>query len=145
MRFTWGNGILIFIILFLALCAAFIIFSFQQTNDLEDENYYEMGAEYSKQIDINKRSAVYQDSLSAENLDSTIRLRFSNSIIKMTDSIQIYFYRPSGKKFDYNSKVKIDREISINKSQLAEGRYFIKFYWISNKLDYFIENEIFVK
>ena len=50
-KFNWGTGIFIFITLFLLVNAFVIYKSFQQRNDLVEEEYYPQGLEYQKQID----------------------------------------------------------------------------------------------
>jgi len=144
MKFNWGNGILIFIILFLILSSIFIIFSFQHANDLVTDDYYNQGAAYSKQIEINKRSAIYSDSLQITSTNEKIELLVNKGLANITDSFQIYFFRPSDKSKDYKIGVLKNERIIVPKSRLMKGRYIIKFSWKSKKEIYLIEKEIFV-
>ena len=144
MKFNWGNGILIFIILFLILSSIFIIFSFQHANDLVTDDYYNQGAAYSKQIEINKRSAIYSDSLQITNTNEKIEIQVNKGLLNITDSFQIYFFRPSDKSKDYKIGVLKNERIIVPKSRLMKGRYIIKLSWKSKKEIYLIEKEIFV-
>jgi hypothetical protein len=73
MKLHWGNSIVLFFIGFLSLGAFFIVFSLKQNNDLTDENYYEKGAGYSKHIEINKRSVVFNDSVTIKTINNTLQ------------------------------------------------------------------------
>ena len=48
MKFNWGTGIFTFIIIFLLLCVAFIIFAVRQGVNLVHDDYYEKGVDYSE-------------------------------------------------------------------------------------------------
>ncbi len=47
MKFHWGTGILIFLILFLLAAGFFIAFAMRQERDLVHEDYYERGVDHS--------------------------------------------------------------------------------------------------
>ena len=55
MKFNWGTGILVFLILFLSASAVFIFFAMRQDVNLVHEDYYEQGVDYSAQMDIGPR------------------------------------------------------------------------------------------
>ena len=50
MKLNWGNSIFLFLIIFVALGIAFIVFSFSKSNDLVTADYYQQGADYTHQI-----------------------------------------------------------------------------------------------
>ena len=64
MKFNWGTGILIFLILFLMAAAVFIGFAMRQDVNLVHEDYYEKGVDYERQMNAEARSVVYRDSVS---------------------------------------------------------------------------------
>ena len=133
MKFHWGNAILLFFIIFLSLCAIFIVFSLRQTNDLVTKDYYKKGANYSKQIEINKRSAIYQDSIEIINIEGMLRFDLASSIIQKADSLHIYFFRPSDKSEDLRLSFAINNlPIEINQGALIHGRYKIHLSWTMN-------------
>ncbi len=55
MKFTWGTGIFIFLILFLLAAAFFIGFAMRQDVNLVHEDYYERGVEYTEHMRTNSR------------------------------------------------------------------------------------------
>lgn len=145
MKFNWGHGILSYIILFLILSTIFIIFSLKQNIDLVSDDYYQKGADFSKQIDINKRSLPYRDSISISDADTTISMHFSKSISDSTDSVQIYFFRPSGKHNDVLIEMPLSNKLDINKQQLINGRYVVTISWRKNNEKYMVDKELYVK
>jgi hypothetical protein len=145
-KLNWGYSILIFLIGFLTLSIGFIVFSFRQNNDLVTNDYYEKGADYTNQMEITNRSAVFADSIQLLNQNTNLLVRFSDSIDQMTDSIHIYFYRPSDKKLDVQfwETLRSDSLI-IGKEQLAKGRYQVQFQWKYNRKSYLVEKDFFIK
>ena len=63
LKFNWGTGIFLFLVVFLLACAAFIYFAFTQDVNLVHKDYYEKGVNYTEQMEINARSIAYQDSV----------------------------------------------------------------------------------
>jgi hypothetical protein len=146
MKLHWGNAIVIFFALFLSLAAFFIVFSFRQNNDLEDDDYYEKGAGYSNQIEINNRSVVFNDSITITPLENSINFNFCQTILNNSGAVQVHFYRPSAKEFDYNISLNTgDSVFAIEKSKLLEGRYIVKLSWIMDNLTYAFEKDLMVK
>jgi len=146
MKLNWGQSIVLFFAIFLSLAIGFIIFSLRQNNDLEAENYYEKGADYTHQMEINGRSAVYNDSIQMMNQNSQIVARFSKSIDLMTDTMHINFFRPSDKRFDFEFASLLNSDsLAIDKSKLVKGRYKVKFQWFQNLISYQVEKEFFIE
>lgn len=145
MKLNWGHAITIFFVIFFSLAIFFIIFSLRQNRDLISENYYNDGAEYTKQIYINERSEFFKDSIIINSNDNTITLSFCDSITKNSTTIFIDFYRPSSKQFDY--KIQFDTKTGVylvDKSKLEKGRYIVKTFWEINSLEYEIKKDLFV-
>jgi len=146
MKLNWGQSIFLFFVIFISLAIGFIIFSLRQNNDLETENYYEKGADYTHQMEINSRSAVYYDSIQLMNQNSKLVARFSKSIDQMADTMHISFFRPSDKRFDYEFAAVLSSDsMAIDKSKLVKGRYKVKFQWFQARLSYLVEKEFFIE
>ncbi len=146
MKFNWGHGILIFMIIFLILSTAFIIFSLKNAQDLVSDDYYNQGADYSNQIEINKRSFNYRDSITINQINSNIQLKLCNSLAgRVEDTLFVYFYSPSSKNSDCRLKFPMADSISIPSSNLKNGRYMVKMSWKTSGELYNIEKEFFLK
>lgn len=146
MKLHWGNAIFIFFVIFLSLCAVFIVFSLRQNNDLVTKDYYQKGANYSQQIQINKRSAIYQDSIEIKNLDGFLRFDLAPAIVESADSLFIYFFRPSDKSEDLRLNFVINNlPIEVNQGALIHGRYKVQVSWKMNDELYEITKPVDVR
>jgi hypothetical protein len=129
MKFNWGHGILIFIIIFLALITTFVIYALYQSQDLVSEDYYDQGAGYTSQIEVNKRSDLYKDSITMAYSQTGVEISLCKSMAASGDSIHIYFYRPSDKKSDIQLNCLMSEAITLPASELKSGRYVVKMSW----------------
>jgi len=146
MKLNWGNSIFLFLTVFVLMGIAFVVFSLSKSNDLVTTDYYQKGADYTKQMEITGRSAVYNDSIQVLNQNKNVVVRFAHSINQMTDTMQVYFYRPSDKKLDFNYQGLLNTDsLIIKKEYLSGGRYKVKFQWLYNRESYQIEKEFFIE
>jgi len=137
MKFNWGTGILIFLILFLIACAIFIAFAMRQKVELVHEDYYERGVDHSSQMEVDKRSAPYQDAIKAVQLEGTLQISMTDSVAVSCDSARIQLYRPSDNQLDLNMLYDPGRgTLLIPGEDLVAGRYILKLSWYSGGLRY---------
>ena len=143
MKFNWGTGVFIFLILFLLACAAFIIFAFQQDVNLVHKDYYEQGVDYSEQMKVNARSTAYANSFKVSNQDENLLITISESLASKMDSGTILLYRPSDSKRDVLLSLEPHSTQAVfSKSDLIHGRYILKFYWYSGGLKYEVNRPV---
>lgn len=146
MKFNWGTGIFIVIVLFLTVCAAFIIFALNQDINLIHKDYYEKGVDYSDQLDVINRSEAFKDKISAQVSPNGISVKIDSLVASKIDSGLIYLYRPSGKDFDLEFPLKKNQsEFQIGSDKLIEGRYILKFSWHYNALKYEVDKPVIVE
>jgi len=137
MKFNWGTGILIFLILFLIACGIFIAFAMRQNVELVHEDYYERGVEYSSQMEVEKRSAPYQDAILAVQLEGTLQISMTDSLAVSCDSARIQLYRPSDNQLDMNISYDPRRgALVISREDLIQGRYIMNISWYAGGLRY---------
>jgi len=144
MKLNWGQSIFVFFVIFVSLGVVFIIFSLRQNNDLVEDDYYEQGANYTRQMEITSRSSVFNDSIQLKQENGILVASFSESISNMADTLYIDFYRPSDKRLDYGFLVLLNADsVVIDKGQLVKGRYTVKFQWNYKQNRYLVEKEYF--
>jgi hypothetical protein len=141
MKFNWGHGIFIFLTIFVILAIAFIVFSLNQDIDLVSKDYYNKGASFSEQIEINRRSENYIDSINIVINQTNVSVLLSSSLQNSNDTITAYFYRPSDKNSDFSLTSIMTEKIEIPTNKLKKGRYIIKFSWKHDNETYNIEKE----
>ena len=146
MKLDWGKSIFLFFVVFILLAIGFIVFSFTHKNDLVTANYYEKGADYERQIEINKRSYIYSDSIKINLTESHVTLNLSQHLKLYSDSLFLHFYSPADKEKDYYAAYpEVSELLLIEKDNLEHGRYILKISWRMNLNSYYLEKDLFIK
>ncbi|MEN8202444.1 MAG: FixH family protein [Bacteroidota bacterium] len=145
MKFNWGTGILIFLILFLMAAGVFIGFAMRQDVNLVHEDYYEKGVDYAKQMNAEARSVAFRDSIASHFEDQFLVVTFQGSQEMRIDSGAVLLYRPSSSSLDLNMPFDFSiGYLNIPGSELYSGRYILKLYWYSEGLKYEVDKAIHV-
>jgi len=143
MKFNWGTGILIFLIVFLLACAVFIVFAFKQDVNLVHENYYEKGVDYTEQMNVDARSVKFNDAITIKLESDFLILNINDVLASKIDSGNILLYRPSSSKNDISFPIqKKVRVVNIPKKDLISGRYILKFFWYAEGLKYELDRPV---
>jgi len=146
MKFNWGTGILVFLILFLSASAVFIFFAMRQDVNLVHEDYYEQGADYSAQMDVDARSAEYKDSFKTFVADGSLVVDFEKSLAMSIDSGSVLLFRPSSSSLDVSMPFGLmGNSLKIPRSNLITGRYILKLRWYSGGLKYEVDRTIYIQ
>lgn len=147
MKFNWGTGIFLFIVLFLVSMLTVVFLSFRQSNELVESEYYPQGIEYQKQIDRRQR---------AEALSARIDIKQSGSVVVLAypaefrnaalSNAEIYFYRPSAEMSDVKIAMQPDTALMqyLPVDNLRAGKYIVKFSWMMNETEYYDEQSIMI-
>ncbi len=143
MKFTWGTGIFLFLVLFLAACAVFIVFATRQQVNLVHKDYYEKGVDYSEQMKVDERSKSFAQSLTLINENDFFKVLIDSALVAKLDSGRMYMYRPSNSKNDITLPVNsANNHVQFEKSKLINGRYILKFTWYSEGLRYQVNRPV---
>ncbi|RLD67389.1 MAG: hypothetical protein DRI98_12675, partial [Bacteroidetes bacterium] len=94
MKFHWGTGILIFLIMFLLAAGFFIAFAMRQDISLVHEDYYERGVKHSDQIKVQERSAPYTEALYTKQDESSLYVGVDQELATNMNSALLLIYRP---------------------------------------------------
>lgn len=143
MKFNWGTGILIFLILFLLACAAFIIFAMRQDVNLVHKDYYEKGVDHTDKMNVDARSNQFGEKIQIEYNNEYLLVSFDQSLASKIDSGEVLMYRPSSSKQDvYFPMTFSENSLKIPKDNLISGRYILKLSWYSEGLKYEIDRPV---
>jgi len=142
MKFNWGTGIAIFLAMFLAAAAAFIIFAINQDVNLVHKDYYEKGVDYSEQMKTTSRSEVFQDKIQVISAASGLLVTVDSTLATTIDSGKVILYRPSGKEFDLELPLPKTGIAEIPAQDLINGRYILKLHWYTSGVKYEIEKTV---
>jgi hypothetical protein len=139
MKLNWGKSLIIFFILFFIWVFFFVLFAMRQNIDLVSDDYYQKGARYTDQININKRSVPYQDSIQISATGEQVRIVLAAGLAPAGDSVQVHFYRSSDKTKDLRfSFRKTDSPFLIETTRFVHGRYQVYITWGSGEENYSI-------
>ena len=145
MKFNWGTGILIFLILFLLACGLFIGFAMRQEVSLVHTDYYEKGVDHSQQMNVEARSAQYKNAIGTQLKQGVLQIDIEQALAANMDSARFHLYRPSGSKYDIQQTFDVSQStLIIPGEELIPGRYILKVYWSSGGLNYEIDQTVFI-
>ncbi|GAB1442086.1 hypothetical protein MASR2M39_09210 [Ignavibacteriales bacterium] len=146
-KLNWGHGIAIFLVVFLLLNIAVVLYTFSQDVELVTDNYYERELKYEDQIIRERRGMDLPDSLKINLNNSTLIISYPSSLLKNTLNGNIHLYRPDQKKFDYNIKIDYDSEgqQKINMEGKAPGKWKISILLSDGSLDYLFKKDIYLR
>ncbi len=145
MKLNWGTSLVLFFAIFLSLAAVFIVFSLRQNNDLVTEDYYEKGADYTTDINIQRRSAVFSDSISFVETDQVYKIHIAPSLAGQVKAFNMYFFRPSDKQKDVKISMESDTALYLDKTLLTHGRYKLHLSWELNDEHYRITKDLMIR
>ncbi len=130
MKINWGKGLVLFFIIFFAWVLFFVLFALRQNIDLVSDDYYQKGAKYTDQININQRSLAYQDSIHIRTTDNQVQIELSKGLVTSADSVQVYFFRSSDKTKDLKLNFKAaEAPFLIDSKRLLHGRFQVYISW----------------
>lgn len=146
MKFNWGTGILIFLILFLMAAAAFIIFAMRQDVNLVHKDYYEKGVDYTEQMDVISRSEPYREKIKVKQDETGLLIAIDSALAVTIDSGKVLMYRPSGSNQDLEYLLeKPVGNIFISSDNLIGGRYILKSQWFTGGIRFETEQPVIVQ
>lgn len=146
MKFNFGTGIAVFLVLFLTAVIGFVIFAHRQDVNLVHDNYYEKGADHTRQMQKNARSAAFSDQIDLSDDGNFIRIVFQPGLASTIKSGEVTFFRPSDHMKDVSMPIELRGNVFIgNKEKLVPGRYIVKVTWQAGDLDYEVDKPFIVK
>ena len=146
MKWNWGTGIFIVIVLFLGACIAFIIYAQHQKWSLVEEDYYPKELRHEEKL-VKMRNAnalVMQLRVILDKPNLVIQFPADFRGMALTGNIDIY--RPSDENLDVLLPVAVDTALTqlIPLNRLSHGRYVVKVDWTASEKDYYKEQDIFI-
>jgi len=147
LKWNWGTGIALFIIAFLLVNTAIIIFAFGQKVDLVTPNYYEKELKYQDEINAQQKTLQLSEEVKIETAGSVLSLQIPNSFAAKISEGTILLYRPDDSVKDVNVELKPDSTglQIIQTNKLASGFWKVKINWKSDGVSYSDEKSVFIK
>lgn len=140
MKFNWGTGITIGIILFMAFILQYVIrvqVDSSYDNELVTEDYYQaeslIDSKYEKKQNANNLSVK----LLIKNVADGVVIEFPSDFDFTKITGEIFLYRPSNEKLDQTLPLKLtSNSLLIPKAELVSGRWDVSVDWTYDGISY---------
>lgn len=144
MKISWGTGILIVILVFMAASISMTVYFMNQDVHLVTDNYYEKELVYQQQIDKMQRTYDLNEEVKMKFNGSIVTLIFPGAYLDNSISGELYFYRPSDPNKDFKLPLQINEEGNqvIPVKGLEKGFWRLKLNWTMEGNDYYNERAI---
>jgi hypothetical protein len=146
MKFNWGTGILFVIVLFLAACAVFIIYSQNQEWSLVEKDYYPKELKYEEVLVKMRNTNALSGPVTASVEPASLVIRFPRDFAGKALSGTLHIYRPSAESMDVVIPLQVDTSLTqrVPAGKLRRGRYVVKIDWVSEGTGFYKEQDIYV-
>jgi hypothetical protein len=146
-KISWGTGIALLYLGFVAGILTLVTMSMNQRVDLVAEDYYAQELAFQSKIDRIARASELTEPLRWEVRDGAIYIQYPTTFNPAELAGTVHFYCPANNQKDLKIKVNANADLqqSIPLSDLQSGRYLIQFDWKNSATTYWNEGVISVK
>ena len=139
MKWSWGVGITLTIIVFTIISLLFIYFAFNQDINLVRDDYYEAEVQFNEKLETIKRTKKLTEELKIKLIPNFISVQFPAEIGDQEISGTIFLYRPSDEKLDFELPIEIDSSKNqlIPTDKMITGQWKIQVDWTADTNRYF--------
>lgn len=144
---NWGYKILFAYIGFIAFMMGMVYVAMQQTNEMQDEKYYEKELKYQSVIDGKNNLSTLENKIIVSNTPTAVKIQLPEGTFGQMENAEIFFLKPSDQSKDFKTKLAVDSNgvQEIPNSNLTNGIYTIRIGWDNAGKHYFQEENFFVK
>jgi nitrogen fixation protein FixH len=144
---SWGKGILISIIVFLAGTAFMMVIAFNSPADLVVKNYYEKGVKYQEQIDRINRTNALSEQADVKFTGTGLFIKIPKMFSPGKLNGEVFFYRPSSAEGDWKVPLSVDSSGAalISTAGLEKGFWKVELSWSADNKDYFKETSFTIQ
>ncbi|MFH6996922.1 FixH family protein [Flavobacterium sp. FlaQc-57] len=148
MKINWGTGIVIAFALFMTFILYFV-FEVQSNskydNDLVVEEYYKHDSHFQEEMARVQNAHDLQQKPSIAYNENGVKVIFPADFESDKVKGNILLYRPSNKKFDFNTQIALTNSaLLIPKDKLVKGRWDVNMEWQYNGKKYLSKEVIYV-
>lgn len=146
---NWGTGIVIAFVLFISFILYFV-FSVQSNskydNELVYEDYYKQDAKFGEEmVRIQNAQDLIEKPLISNNSNG-ISIVFPKDYFPKNIKGEVFFYRPSNKKFDFSIPISLSSStLNVPKEKLLGGRWDITMEWQYNGKQFLTKEVVYIE
>ncbi|SFT83707.1 FixH protein [Lishizhenia tianjinensis] len=142
MKFTWGWGIALFLMGFMAYILSMVFQAQKVQTDLYAEDYYAQEVNFQQTLNAKARAVVYKDSIRVEQNETGIKISFPQALAGK-ENTKVNLYRANNAQLDLNFKAPQNNFIWIASEDLIKGNYQLKVQWEAENEEYLVEKNIY--
>lgn len=149
MKFNWGHGIAIFLIVFVIITISVVVnisTNDKYNHDLVVENYYEKELNFQTEIDDQNNASKLNSSITYTSSENGLLITFPKDFPadKITGTINMY--RPSKKTLDFSVDIILDDkyQLLIPSDKLVRGRWNLHITWKVDKQEFMYKKQLFI-
>lgn len=146
MKFSWGHGITVAIVLFVGFLLFMVWKTFGVKVDLVAENYYEQEIAYETRITNIKNYHQLGEPAEVAIQGGNLEISFPPSLVEAGLDGEVACFRPSDERLDVSFELNADSDgvQRIPASKLAPGLYQVKLTMEANSKQYYHETTVYV-
>ena len=146
MKFTWGTGIFIFIVLFVITCLSFLWYTQTLHISLVEEDYYPKELRHEEHLNKIRNANLLHERIKFLVGKEQVSVILPAEMRGKPLTGQIHVYRPSDEKLDLILPMIPDTAglQNIPLAKFTKGKYIVKVEWSSGKKQYYEEEEIYI-
>ncbi len=146
-KFNWGTGIVIAMVLFMAFILQFVYRSVaidKYSHELVSEDYYKDELYYQQEIDKINNGNQLEQNITFERVKEGFLITFPQQmdVSKITGTVE--FQRPSNKSLDFQQEISLKgSKLLINHTNLVSGKWKVKIDWKYDDKEYMLKEATF--
>jgi hypothetical protein len=143
-KWNWGTGITLFIIIFMVFTLWKVYRATQHPVMLVEKDYYPRGLQYQQRIDERHNARLFRAKFQVYEQNKEIIIHFPPL---HPDSSNFTFFRPSDANFDLSFPFQPDSLglMHLPLRKFEKGKYILKIYWEEDGKKYYVEKKYFLK
>lgn len=146
MKFNWGTGITIVIILFMSFILFMVFKATNTKSDLHAVDYYHQEINYQTKIDAVHNAKKLMGEIVINQKKDRIAITYPIDFKEKKISGTIHFFKPDNASFDRVFEIEANQNQQyFSKKDLVGGWYLLKINWKSEGVAYFHEKRIQIK
>ncbi len=127
MKFNWGHGIVLVLVLFGLWIGTMVYLTTQHPIDLVTENYYDTEESYQERQLRSERASQLIEKIEIKQEEGSLAIQFPSNLKPEAIVGSVTFYNPRDKKLDFEVALQngsLSQRIDI--SSIAHGKWTIK-------------------
>lgn len=147
MKFNWGTGIFIVIVLFILAVVSFLIYVSNLDIKMVEDNYYDKELAYQDRIDKLNNTDALLWRINVKQGPGNIIIQFPQLDTALIPAGTLLFYRPSDPEKDFSVPLQLNDSSSqvIDIKGINKGKWVIKLEWDMGGKAYYFEEEVFIE